>query len=175
VAEVSTLYSSKTQLVNPAWSADGEKLLVVAGSAVNLRGGILGNEQRHDILVLDADGRGDVTEITSTTNRGSQRRVTRPTFSQDGSRIWYFDDQPINGQPRGQRTPAKTVLFSIKLDGTDKREHVKLRYAQEAMVSPDETRVAFTELHNAYVMALPKVGTPVEFDPGSASVSRSWI
>ncbi|MEJ2128803.1 MAG: hypothetical protein P8X81_08135 [Woeseiaceae bacterium] len=172
---VSTVYRSKTQLVNPAWSADGEKLLVVAGSAVNLRGGILGSELRHDILVMDADGRGGVTEVTSTTNRGPQRRVTRPTFSQDGSRIWFFDDQPTEGQPRGQRTPAKTVLFSIKLDGTDKREHVKLRYAQEAIVSPDETRVAFTEQHNAYVMALPRVGAPIEFNPGSASVSFAQL
>jgi imidazolonepropionase-like amidohydrolase len=172
---VSTLYRSKTQLVNPAYSADGEQLLVVAGSAVNLRGGILGGEQRHDILVLDANGRGDVSEVTSTSNRGSQRRVTRPTFSQDGTRIWYFDDQPIPGQPRGQRTPAKTVLFSIKLDGTDRREHVKLRYAQEAVVSPDETRVAFTEQHNAYVMALPRTGAPIEFNPGSASVSFTQL
>jgi imidazolonepropionase-like amidohydrolase/Tol biopolymer transport system component len=172
---VSTLYRSKTQLVNPAYSADGVQLLVVAGSAVNLRGGILGGEQRHDILVLNADGRGQVTEVTSTTNRGSQRRVTRPTFSKDGTRIWYFDDQPIPGQPRGQRTPAKTVLFSIKLDGTDRREHVKLRYAQEAVVSPDETRVAFTEQHNAYVMSLPRTGAPIEFNPGSAPVSFTQL
>jgi imidazolonepropionase-like amidohydrolase/Tol biopolymer transport system component len=172
---ISTLYRSKTQLVNPAWSADGGKLLVVAGSGVNLRGGFLGNEQRHDILMLNANGRGDVTEITSTTNRGSQRRVTRPSFSQDGERIWFYDDQPSEGQPRGQRTPAKTVLLSIQLDGTDRREHVKLRYAQEAVVSPDETRVAFTEQHNAYVMALPKVGAPVEFNPDSAAVSFTQL
>jgi imidazolonepropionase-like amidohydrolase/Tol biopolymer transport system component len=172
---VSTLYSSGTQLVNPAWSADGDRLLVVAGSGVNLRGGFLGSEQRHDILMLNANGRGGVTEITSTTNRGSQRRVTRPSFSQDGTRIWYFDDQPSEGQPRGQRTPAKTVLFSIKLDGTDRREHLKLRYAQEAVVSPDETRVAFTEQHNAYVMALPKVSSPVEFNPDSAAVSFTQL
>jgi imidazolonepropionase-like amidohydrolase/Tol biopolymer transport system component len=172
---VSTLYSANTQLVNPSFSADGNKLLVVAGSGVNLRGGILGSEQRHDILMLNANGRGGVTEITSTTNRGSQRRVTRPTFSRDGTRVWFYDDQPVEGQQRGQRTPAKTVLFSIKLDGTDRKEHVKLRYAQEAIVSPDETRVAFTEQHNAYVMALPKIGAPIEFDPGSASVSFTQL
>jgi len=168
---VSTLYRSKTQLVNPAYSADGQKLLLVAGSGVNLRGGILGGEQRQDILMLNADGWGGVTEITSTSNRGPQRRVTRPSFSKDGQRIWFFDDQPIPGQERGQRTPAKTVLFSIKLDGTDRKEHVKLRYAQEAVVSPDETHVAFTEQHNAYVMTLPALGAPVEFDPNSAAVS----
>ena len=172
---VSTLYRSKTQLVNPVYSADGQKLLLVAGSGVNLRGGFLGGEQRQDILMLNADGWGGVIEITSTSNRGSQRRVTRPSFSKDGQRIWFFDDQPVPDQQRGQRTPAKTVLFSIKLDGTDRKEHVKLRYAQEAIVSPDETHVAFTEQHNAYVMKLPALGAPVEFDPGSAAVSFTQL
>lgn len=172
---MSTLYRSKTQLVNPAYSADGKKLLVVAGSGVNLRGGFLGGEQRQDILMLNSDGWGGVTEITSTSNRGSQRRVTRPSFSKDGQRIWYFDDQPIPGQERGQRTPAKTVLFSIKVDGTDRKEHVKLRYAQDAVVSPDETHVAFTEQHNAYVMKLPALGAPVDFDPNSAAVSFTQL
>jgi Tol biopolymer transport system component/imidazolonepropionase-like amidohydrolase len=172
---VSVLHRAPTQLVNPAYSADGEKLLVVAGSGVNLRGGFLGGEQRHDILMLNANGRGGATEITSTTNRGSQRRVTRPTFSADGERIWFFDDQPVPGQTRGQRTPPKTVLFSVKLDGTDRKEHVKLRYAQEAIVSPDEQLLAFTEQHNAYVMALPRLGAAVEFDPNSAAVSFTQL
>ncbi|NIS91399.1 MAG: amidohydrolase family protein, partial [Woeseiaceae bacterium] len=171
----SVLYRSRTQLVNPAYSGDGSKLLVVAGSGANLRDQILLSELRQDILMLNANGRGGVTEITSTTNRGPTMRVTRPTFSADGERIWFFDSQPIPGQQRGKRTPPKTVLFSIKLDGTDRKEHIKLRYAQDAMVSPDETLVAFTELHNAYVMALPKIGKPVEFNPDGAAVSFTQL
>jgi imidazolonepropionase-like amidohydrolase/Tol biopolymer transport system component len=165
------VFRSKAQLVNPAFSADGEKLLVVAGSGANLRDDVLLAELRQDILMMNANGRGGVTEVTSTTNRGPIMRVTRPTFAADGERIWFFDDQPVPGQQRGQRTPPKTVLYSVRLDGTDRREHIKLRYAQDAMVSPDETLVAFTELHNAYVVALPKIGKPVDFDPGSAAVS----
>jgi len=166
---VNTLYESASQLVNPAFSADGEKILVVAGTGANLRGEPLGAEQRHDILMLDADG--DNAElIISTGNRGPQRRVTRPGFSNDGKRIWYFEDEGGGGE-RGERIPAKTALVSVRLDGTDRRIYMQFRYAQEAIVSPDESMVAFTEQHNTYVAALPRAGAPVDFDPTAASVA----
>lgn len=164
----STVFASPTQLVNPAFSADGQRLLVVAGSGANLRGEELGSEQRHDIVVMNANGRGSSRVVTSTTNRGAQMRVTRPSFSRDGERIWFFDSEEIEAE-RGERKPDKTVLLSIKLDGTDKKSHMGFRYAQDVMVSPDETRVAFTELHNAYVTALPMSGAAVDFDPTDAA------
>jgi len=165
-----TLYSSGSQLVNPAFSPDGKKILVVAGSGASLRGDDLGDEQRHDILLLDANGRGDASVVVSTANRGSNRRITRPTFSADGKRIWYFDDEGGGGE-RGERVPPATALNSIRLDGTDKKMHLKFRYAQEAIVSPDESLVAISELHNAYVTVLPKTGEPVDFDPNSATLA----
>jgi imidazolonepropionase-like amidohydrolase/Tol biopolymer transport system component len=171
---IDTLYRAGTQLANPAYSADGESILVVAGSGANLRGQDLGAEQRHDILVLDADGRSEPELVVSTANRGPQRRITRPTFSADGERIWYFDDDGGGGE-RGERTPPQTAVTSIKLDGTDKRIHLKLRYAQEAVVSPDGTMVAFSELHNAYVAALPQAGIAVDFDPNGASVAFAQL
>jgi len=167
---VATIYAAATQLTNPAFSADGEKLLVVAGSGANLRGEDLGSEQRHDILLLNASSRGQPSVVISTANRGSQRRITRPTFSGDGQRIWYFDDEGGGGE-RGERTPPKTALVSVDLDGTDKKIHMLFRYAQEAIVSPDESMVAFSEQHNAYVTGLPRSGEAVEFDPNSATLA----
>jgi imidazolonepropionase-like amidohydrolase/Tol biopolymer transport system component len=164
-----TVYTSRWQLVNPSFSHDGSRLLVVAGSGANLRGEELGSELRHDIIVLNSNGRGTPQIVTTAANRGSQIRVTRPTFSKDGSRIWYFDSEAVPGE-RGSRQPDKTILHSIKLDGTDKKSHMGFRLAQEVMVSPDETRVAFTELHNAYITALPKSGVSVDFDPTSAAL-----
>lgn len=168
-AGVQTIHTHPSQLVNPAWSSDGETLVFVAGSGANLQGRDLGAELRHDILTIDARGRGDVAYVTSTANRGSQRRITRPTFSADGTRIYYFDDEGGGGE-RGARTPPKTALSSIRRDGTDKRTHMKLNYAQEAIVSPDERLVAFTEQHDAYVAALPAAGKSIDFDPNSAAV-----
>lgn len=164
----STVFESPTQLVNPAYSSNGDRLLVVTGSGANLRGQELGSEQRHDIVVLNANGRGASQLVTSTTNRGSQIRVTRPSFSRNGERIWFFDSEAVPGE-RGSRVPDKTVLLSIKLDGTDRKAHMGFRYAQDVMVSPDETHVAFTELHNAYVTTLPKTGAAVDFDPSGAA------
>ena len=164
-----TLLELPTQLVNPAYSADGESILVVAGSGASGRGDDLGNEQRHDILRLSANGRGSVETVISTANRASARRVTRPTFSADGTRVWYFDDEVVVAE-RGARVPPKTILNSVRLDGTDKKTHLKFRFAQDVIVSPDESTVAFTELHNAYVVAMPSFGTPVEFDPNSAAL-----
>ena len=165
-----TIYRSGTQLVNPAYSADGRQLLVVAGSGANLRGVPLGGESRHDILLLDADGDGEPQLVVSTANRGSQRRITRPTFSASGERLYFFDDEGGGGE-RGSRTPPKTALASIKLDGTDKRIHLQLRFAQEAIVSPDESMVAFTEQHDAYVAAMPKNGQTVDLDPNGATIA----
>jgi Tol biopolymer transport system component len=144
----STIFESPTQLVNPAYSGDGKRLLVVTGSGANLRGQELGSEQRHDIVIVNANGRGPSQLVTSTTNRGSQIRVTRPTFSRDDERIWFFDNEAVPGE-RGSRVPDKTILLSIKLDGTDRKTHMGFLYAQEVMVSPDETRVAFTQQHKS--------------------------
>ena len=52
----------------------------------------------------------------------------------------------------------KAVLASIQLDGTDRKSHLKFSRAEEASLSPDNRWVAFSELHNAYVTALPLVG-----------------
>ena len=166
---VQTLYASSSQLVNPAWSADGQHLLVVAGSGSSLRGEDLGDESRHDLLLLPAGGTEDAGLIVTTANRGSQRRVTRPTFSQDGTRVYYFEDEGGGGD-RGEREPPQTVLVSVRLDGTDPRVHLRFRYAQEAIVSPDESLVAFTELHDAYVTVLPRSGDTVELNPRSATL-----
>jgi imidazolonepropionase-like amidohydrolase/Tol biopolymer transport system component len=166
-----TVYRSGNQLVNPAYSADGRQLLIVSGSGVSLRGQDLGEEARHDILLLDPRGGREPEYVISTTNRGSQVRITRPTFSADGERIYYFDNEEAEGGERGARVPAKTALYSVKTDGTDRRTHMQFRYAQEVIVSPDETLVAFTEEHNAYVTALPSNGETVEFDPHGATIA----
>ena len=167
---IQTVHRSGSQLVNPEFSADGNRLLVVAGSGASLRGEDLGSEQRHDILLIDPRGRSEPAFVVSTANRGAQRRITRPSFSADGKRIWYFDDEGGGGE-RGARTPPKTALKSVQLDGTDARIHLQFRYAQEAIVSPDESLVAFTEEHNAYVVAMPAAGMTVDFDPNAATLA----
>ncbi len=167
---VSTLHTSSAQLVNPAFSRDGGKLLFVAGSGANRRGEELGGESRHDIFLLDlTQKQSRPTLVTVVSNRGANRRVTRPTFSADGNRVWFYDDEGGGGE-RGQRQPAKTALISTSLDGTDRKLHMQFRFAQEVVVSPDESLVAFTEQHNAYVTKLIKTSEVVDFDPNSPTL-----
>ena len=168
--EVTTLLRSPAQLVNPAYSPDGRKVLVVRGSGASARGQDLGDDLYHEIVVLDSRQPAAEVVVTSVKNRGSQRRVTRPTFAKSGDAIWFFDDEGGGGE-RGERKPPETMLFRVRIDGTDKRPVMKFRYAQEAVVSPDESFVAVTEQHNVYLLALPETGRTVDFDPTAANVA----
>jgi hypothetical protein len=161
------IYQAPTQLANPAFSSDGERIVFVKGSGANLRGEDLGSEMRHDLYVMPAKG-GAPEFVVSTPNRGSNRRITRPVFGPEGKRIYYFEDLPeTGGGERGSRTPQKTGLVSVALDGTDRRVHLSFRYAQEAIPNPQLTHVAFTELHNAYVIPMPAWGKTLDVAPGS--------
>lgn len=161
------IYAAATQLANPAFSPDSESIVFVQGSGANLRGQDLGSELRHDLFVIPAAG-GQAEFVLSTENRGPNRRIPRPVFGPEGRRIYYFEDLPgTGGGERGSRTPQKTGLVSVTRDGLDHRVHLSFRYAQEAIPNPQFTHVAFTELHNAYVIPMPAVGKTLEVEPGS--------
>jgi imidazolonepropionase-like amidohydrolase len=86
--------------------------------------------------------------------------MTRPQFDAAGERIYYIEDDEAKGP-----VPPKSILVSVKLDGTDKRTHLRWTRAEEASLSPDGRWVAFNEQYNAYVTALPSLGAQtVEID-----------
>jgi len=146
------------QYVNPAFSPDGRTIAFVRGSGATFRDGDLGDELWFEIHLAPAEG-GDSRYVTSVKNRGANRRSPRPTFSADGERLYFVDDEP----PAKPTESPKTVLFSVKLDGTDRKAHLRVADAEEVAVSPDGRYVAFSVLHNAYVTALPMAGKdPVE-------------
>lgn len=169
-------YAAATQLANPAFSPDGESIVFVQGSGANLRGQDLGSELRHDLFLIPAAG-GEAEFILSTGNRGPNRRIPRPVFGPEGRRIYYFEDlSGTGGGERGSRTPQKTGLVSVTREGLDHRVHLSFRYAQEAIPNLQLTHVAFTELHNAYVIPMPAVGKTLDVEPGSVVplVQLSW-
>ncbi len=161
------VHAAPSQLANPAFSPDGSSIVFVQGSGATLRGGDLGDEMRHDLFVIPASG-GQPEFVISTPNRGAQRRIPRPVFGPDGARIYYYEDLAgTGGAQRGSRTPDKTGLVSVDLDGDDHKVHLSFKYAQEAIPSPGLTHVAFTELHNAYVIPMPAVGKTLDVEAGS--------
>jgi Tol biopolymer transport system component/imidazolonepropionase-like amidohydrolase len=146
------------QYANPSFSPDGSKVVFVRGSGAPFREADLSDELWHEIQLIGADG-GAAQYVIGTKNRGTNRRMPRPTFSADGERIFYLEDD----KPEKPTEVPKSLLCSVKLDGTDRRVRLKWAMAEEAAVSPDGRHVAFSELHNAYVTALPEAGAePVE-------------
>ena len=141
------------QYVNPSFSPDGSRIVFLSGSGAWFRDNDLADDLWHEVRWVPAAG-GESQYVVGTRNRGPQRRMPRPMFSKDGERVFFLENEAA-GKP-GEL--AKTVLVSVKLDGTDRQAHLRFARAEEAVVSPDGRWVVFNELHNAYVTALPEAG-----------------
>lgn len=144
------------QYANPAWSPDGKRIAFVQGSGRVNRGMSLGAEFLLRLRWIDADG-GDVHDIITVSNRGPNRRMPRLTWSADGSRLYFQEQEKEKDKPIA-------VLASVKLDGTDKQVLVKNANGEEIVASPDGRYVAFKEFHNVYVSPMPHTGKPVKIE-----------
>jgi Tol biopolymer transport system component/imidazolonepropionase-like amidohydrolase len=153
------------QYVNPSFSPDGSKIVYVAGSGASFRDEDLSDELWEEIRWVPASG-GKSGYVIGAKNRGTNRRMTRPQFDTAGERIFYLEDEEAKGP-----VPPKSLLNSVKLDGTDKRTHLRWSRAEEATLSPDGKWVVFNEQYNAYVTALPSLGAQtVDIDLDGAAL-----
>jgi Tol biopolymer transport system component/imidazolonepropionase-like amidohydrolase len=134
------------QLANPAWSPDGRRLAFLQGSGQAARGVNLSGEFFLRLRTISADG-GAARDVIETPNRGASRAMPRISWSADGERLWYFENDE-----------QRTALASVRTDGTDRRLHAVNETAEEMVVSPDGRFVAFKEMHNVYVAPLPRAG-----------------
>ena len=91
-----------------------------------------------------------------------------PRFSKDGKRIFYQS----GGYFFGSLTKE---LLSVDLEGNDKRSHVKSKYANLFVPSPDNEWVAFINLHQVYVAAMPPNGQTLDIDGSSKVVPVTKI
>jgi imidazolonepropionase-like amidohydrolase/Tol biopolymer transport system component len=134
------------QLVNPAWSPDGGELVVLRGVGGGTSPDLIA-ESSFEIVYLKKEGRTWSSKVVTTLpNRGPRA----PQLRLKGGRVFYLVDRP--GEPHG---PTSTVYASIKLDGTDPRDHLKVGGAQQIVPSPDFTKVAWKDGHNVFVGAMP--------------------
>ncbi|MBI3449494.1 MAG: PD40 domain-containing protein [Acidobacteria bacterium] len=159
----------KGQYANPSFSRDGKWIVYLKGSGATFRDEDPIAELWEEIRLVPATG-GTSRYVIQTANRGANRRMARPAFSADGERIYYSEDEP--GKP-GES--PKTVLVSVKLDGTDKQKPLRFTYAEDVAVSPDGRWIAWNELHNAYVAPLLQLGgstIDVALESGALPVAK---
>ncbi len=91
-----------------------------------------------------------------------------PIFSKDGKRIFY----QTGGTYFGELTKK---LASVDLNGKDKKTHIKSKYANRLVPSPDNKWIAFTILQKAFIAPLVLNGKEIDLDNKSKSVPVSQI
>ncbi|HWQ03186.1 MAG TPA: amidohydrolase family protein, partial [Candidatus Nitrosotenuis sp.] len=84
-----------------------------------------------------------------------------PSFNREGTRVYFMDGAPP--PPPGQESRPARLLRSVRLDGLDKKSHLRFEgQLVTAVPSPDGNWVALHDKYDAYVVAFPKTaGEPV--------------
>ena len=137
---------------NPEWSPRGDRLAIVQGSGLEFRGRQPEEESHFEIRVLSAGG-GEPELVTTVPTGNTFRFHPQASWSADGTRLYFAD--PI--QPKTPKDDPKNDLVSIRLDGTDKRHHLRFPAGGDFVPSPDERWVVFTSRDNVYVTPLPRI------------------
>ncbi len=134
--------------VEPAFSPDGETVVYRAAAV----GGLFDPAWSRDLGIFRVPVSGGPSRLIT-------RRGQMPQFGRANDRVYLID---VGGADEDDRS-----LFSIALDGTQERTHVKGVYFTELKLSPDEQWLAFREKFK--VWAAPTRTT----DPCSASRSTA--
>jgi dipeptidyl aminopeptidase/acylaminoacyl peptidase len=163
------------EYVNPVWSPDGKQIILASGSGETARGRTLGFNLWYELVHVPSSGGapGFVVKVDKPYGRqfesSSRRPIVTPSFGPE-ARIFYPETktEKVNG-----REQQVTDVISLKMDGTDRRVHLKFPFADEVVPSPDGKWVAFQEGDNVYLMPLPWPGggEPIRVDkkkPGLA-------
>jgi Tol biopolymer transport system component/imidazolonepropionase-like amidohydrolase len=156
--------------VNPAWSKKGDRIAFVAGSGAELRGQQPETDPYYEIRWVPsqpASGGSEARTVIGVSPTDALRFHPIPAWSADGERLFYEETIPA----KEPYTDDKTDLVSVRLDGTDKKRHLRFRQVEDAIPSPDGAWVAYVRSDDVYVTALPQAGTdPVEIGFGSDPV-----
>ena len=94
-----------------------------------------------------------------------------PRFGKANDRVFFVKTE--GGED--QATPAKRILASIKLDGSEPHEYYISDLATEFAISPDGKWLGFREGFNAYVTPFVETGRRVDIGPKSKAVPLTRV
>jgi len=141
----------------PAFSNDGSKITYVKEGGNGDQGRTFAKNP--GIYIMNASG-------------GNESFVTRegqyPTFSTKNNRIIYQNGGVFFGR-------LTKELKSVDLNGKDEKTHVKSKYANRLVPSPDNKWIAFSHLHKVYIAPLPQSGKTLNLDNKTAYVPVSQV
>ncbi len=151
------LTSEKGIYRTPSFSPDGKTIVFVKEEGNNDQGRTFTNNP--GIYTIDASG-------------GAMKFLIKegeyPTFTKNGTRIFYQTGGVVFGN-------LTKELKSVDLQGKDERTHIKSKYANRLVPSPDNQWIAFSHLHKAYVAPLNLYGQAIDLDNKTTSVPVSQI
>jgi Tol biopolymer transport system component/imidazolonepropionase-like amidohydrolase len=137
---------------NPVFSPRGDRIVFVQGTGQEFRGRQPEEDRFFEVRTIAASG-GESQFVTTVRAADTFKFHPQAFWSADGSRIYFRD--PI--EPQKPTDDPKNDLVSVRLDGTDKRKHLRFPAVGDIGPSPDEQWVVFTSRDNVYVTALPKI------------------
>ena len=91
-----------------------------------------------------------------------------PQYIADGKRILFTTGGQLFGA-------LEKKMKSVDLNGKDEKTHFKIKYANQWAPSPDGKWLAFTELHKAYVCAMPQTGLEVDLSGDTKAVPVAQV
>ncbi len=91
-----------------------------------------------------------------------------PCFSADGKRIYFQSGGTYFGS-------LSKELKSVDLNGKDEQVHIRSKYANRIVPSPDNEWVVFSLLHKVYLAPIPQTGQTLDIDNNTKAVPVSQL
>lgn len=142
----------------PQFSPDGKRIVFRFQNGDDELG--ISKVEKPGIYYFDLLGQ---LELKFVTEQGEN-----PRFSADGTRILVNTGGYLFGA-------LDKKIVSFDLNGQDRRELFKSKYANQWAPSPDGHWLAFTELHKGYVCAMPAPGQTVDLSADTKAFPVSQI
>lgn len=141
----------------PSFSHDGQRIVYVKEGGNGDQGLTFAKDP--GIYTMNASG-------------GNEKFVVRegqyPIFSSSNDRIIYQKGGVFFGS-------LTKELKSVDLNGKDEKVHVKSKYANRLVPSPDNKWIAFSHLHKVYIAPLPMSGKTLDLDNKTTYVPVSQV